>query len=191
MDGSRALNPVATELLFPALLGERFRALPPCVQALHLREGTQHLQGEVEVERGRGWLSRLCCRATRLPPAGAGAIAVEITSAKGSEQWVRRIAGHAMPSRLWAGEGLLCERLGWVTFGFRLDVEREAIVWRVARVSVFGIPLPSSWFADVVAREWEEAGRYRFDVAAAMPVAGLLVRYRGWLRVAVNPHLIH
>lgn len=176
-------DPAAPQLLFPMLLGERFGALPSCVQALHLREGTQHLQGEVEVERGRSWLSQLCAWATRLPPAGSGPIAVEITAEPGSERWIRRIGRHAMPSRLWAGDGLLCERLGLVTFGFRLDVEQEAIVWRVARVRVFGLPLPAAWFDGVVAREWEEAGRYRFDVSAAMPIAGLLVHYRGWLHV--------
>lgn len=183
MDGSGALNPAATQLLFPMLLGERFCALSPCVQTLHLREGTQHLRGEVEVERGRSWLSRLCAWATRLPPAGAGPIVVEITSEPGSERWIRRIAHHAMPSRLWAGNGLLCERLGLVTFGFRLDVEQGAIVWRVVRVCVLGMPLPAAWFDGVIAREWEEAGRYRFDVGAVMPVAGLLVHYRGWLQL--------
>lgn len=171
----------AAPLLFPSLLGERFDALPPVVRALHLHAGAQRLHGEVEVERGTGWLSRLCAWATRLPPAGRGPMEVEIVAMPGSERWTRRVAGHAMPSRLWSRDGLLCERLGLVTFGFRLSVEDAAIVWRVVGVAVFGLRLPARWFEGVAARESARDGRYCFDVAAALPLAGLLVRYRGWL----------
>jgi len=177
------LNLPIAPLLFPSLLGAAFDALPPQVRVLHLHAGTQRLQGEVHVERGESRLSRLCAWATRLPPAGEGPIAVEITALSGEERWTRHVAGHAMPSRLWTHEGLLCERLGLVTFGFRLQVEDDAIVWRVARVRVFGLTLPARWFRDVGARESQQEGHYRFDVAAALPLAGLLVRYRGWLHV--------
>jgi len=177
------LNLPSAPLLFPSLLGAAFETLPPRVRALHLHAGSQRLNGEVEVERGRGWLARLCAWATRLPPAGSGPVVVDIVARPGLEQWARHIAGHAMPSRLWAHEGLLCERLGLVTFAFRLQVEDDAIVWRVARVRVFGLALPARWFRNVGARESQQAERYRFDVAAVLPVAGLLVRYRGWLHV--------
>jgi hypothetical protein len=88
-----------------------------------------------------------------------------------------------MCSRLWAGDGLLCERLGLVTFGFRLGVEQGNLIWRVARVRALGVPLPASMFTQVLAREGEAEGRYTFDVQAALPVIGLLVHYRGWLHV--------
>jgi hypothetical protein len=186
------LNLASGPLLFPLLLDAAFDTLPPRVRALHLHAGTQRLHGEVDVERGKSWLSRLCAWATRLPPAGEGPIAVEITALPGEERWTRHIAGHAMPSRLWARDGLLCERLGLVTFGFRLQVEDDAIVWRVACVRVLGVALPARWFCGVVARESQQGDRYWFDVAAALPLAGLLVRYRGWLHVGAalpaTPH---
>lgn len=169
--------------LFPKLLGAAFDTLPPRVQALHRRGGVQRLDGEVTVERGSGRLARLCAWATRLPPAGRGPIEVEIVAAPHEERWTRHVAGHAMPSRLWAHQGLLCERLGLVTFGFRLHAQDGAIVWRVARVRALGMPLPARWFAGVVARESQRGVDYCFDVAAALPVAGLLVRYRGTLDV--------
>lgn len=169
--------------LFPSLLGARFDALPMQVRALHLRAGVQRLAGEVEVVRGAGWLSRLCAWATRLPPAGCGPIVVEIVAMPANECWTRRIAGHAMQSRLWASDGLLCERLGLVTFGFRLDAEGGVLTWRVERVRALGMPLPARWFEGVLACETVRDGRYAFDVAARLPVAGLLVHYRGQLDV--------
>jgi hypothetical protein len=169
--------------LFAHLLGERFASLHGAVQRLHTRPGLQRWQGEVEVERGHGWLSRLCAWATRLPPAGRGPIMVEIAITPGHEHWTRQVARHAMRSTLWAHEGLLCERLGLVEFGFQLDAAEGVLVWRVARVRALGVSMPVRWFEGVTAREFEADGRYRYDVAARLPLAGLLVHYRGWLDV--------
>ena len=169
--------------LFARLLGGAFDALAPRVRALHLRDGVKRYRGEVEVERGRGWLAALCTRATRLPPAGRGPIEVEIVADATGERWTRHIGGHAMRSRLWGEDGLLCERLGLVTFGFALSARDGAIDWRVVRVRALGLPLSAHWFGAVAAREFDKDGRYRFDVQAALPLAGMLVRYRGWLDV--------
>lgn len=173
------------DVLFRGLLGDAaFDALPPTLRGLHLRRGHAEYRGEVEVTRGVGWLSRLCGWATRLPPAGRGPIRVEIEADAAGECWTRHVGGHAMRSQLWARDGLLNERLGPVDFGFRLDGEDGAIAWTVARVRAFGLlPLPVAWFSQVSARESEADGRYRFEVAAALPLAGPLVRYRGWLAV--------
>lgn len=169
--------------LFARLLGSAFDTLAPRVRTLHLRGGVRRYRGEVDVERGRGWLAAWCIRATRLPPPGRGPIEVEIVTDANGERWTRHIGGHAMRSRLWDADGLLCERLGLVTFAFALSTQDGAIEWRVVRVRALGVPLPARWFGAVAAREFEENGRYCFDVRAALPLAGLLVRYRGWLDV--------
>lgn len=172
--------------LYRQLLGAQFDTLAPSLQALHARDGRHRYHGKVEVERGSGLLSKLCAWATRLPHAGRGPISVEILADAGRERWTRVFAGRAMRSRLWARDGLLCERLGVATFAFRLRVEPSphaggTIVWRVARVRVLGAPLPVAWFTGVHAHEYEGKGRYHFDVVAGLPLAGLLVHYRGWL----------
>lgn len=170
--------------LFQRVLGAEFGTLPLAVGALHAARGHRRYHGQVEVARGANPLARLFAWATRLPPAGQGEVEVEIDANGEGERWTRHIGGHAMPSRLWEQDGLLCEQLGLVRFGFRLTVEESGIVWRVARVNALGLRLPARWFGGVRARESEFDGRYRFDVAAALPVVGLLVRYRGWLDVA-------
>jgi hypothetical protein len=170
--------------LFASLLGDAFDALPSPLRRLHLRTGTARWHGEVEVVRGRSLLALLCGWATRLPPAGTGPIEVEIIADDGREQWTRHIAGHAMRSRLRAVDGLLDERLGLVDFRFRLSSVDHDIVWTVVGVRVLGLlPLPAAWFSQVRARESAEGERYRFEVTAALPLAGPLVHYRGWLEV--------
>lgn len=88
-----------------------------------------------------------------------------------------------MPSRLWWEGGLLREKLGLVRFGFALQEGQGAIIWRVAQVHLFGIPLPARWFGGVQAREFADGDRYHFDVRATLPGVGLLVHYQGWLHV--------
>ncbi len=180
------LPPPAT--LFQRLLAARFDALPPSVRALHQGHGRRRYHGKVEVDRGRGVLARLCAWGARLPRAGRGAIQVDIDADESRERWSREFPGSVMRSRLWMRDQRLCERLGLARLAFDLGVEDlpgtgNAIVWRVASVRVLGLPLPRQWFRGVVAREYERDRRYRFDVAATLPVVGLLVHYRGWLDV--------
>jgi hypothetical protein len=168
---------------FAQVLGPAFDTLPAPVRALHVAQGGHRYHGEVQVERGSGWLSRFVAAATHLPPAGTGPVCVEIMASPLEERWTRFIGGRAMPSRLWREDERLCERLGLATFGFRLEVVDGVIAWRVERVRVFGLSLPARWFTGVGARESADGGRYAFDVWASLPLAGLLVHYRGWLDV--------
>lgn len=178
------MDTAVTQPLFARLLGPAFDTLPAAVRALHMAQGMSRYGGHVVVDRGRGGLSRLMAAATRLPPAGAGPLCVEIDAAPNDERWTRFIGGRAMPSRLWREGDVLCERLGLATFGFRLEIAEQAIVWRAVRVRALGLPLPARWFAGVGARESADgAGRYTFDVWAALPWIGRLVHYRGWLDV--------
>ena len=173
----------ASRLMFPRLLGGAFAKLPASVQALHLRGGLQTLQGKATIRRGSHWLARLCGLVTGLPPAMQDApLRVEIAATPRRETWLRNFDGHRMRSALWKRKGRLCERLGLVTFHFRLSVQKDALVWTVERVRALGLPLPAGWFRGVKAREFERAGRYCFEVAAALPLAGELVHYSGWLK---------
>jgi hypothetical protein len=171
--------------LFVDVLGDAaFSTLPQRVQALHLARGTHNYRGEADVVRGTGILARLCGWVTAQPPAAQGAaLEVEIAATATGERWTRNFAGHPMRSTMWLRDGLLCERLGLVTFGFALGAEDGNLIWRVRHVRALGLPLPSPWFDGVRARESEVAGRYHFDVQARLPLAGLLVHYRGWLDV--------
>ncbi|GMV28447.1 MAG: hypothetical protein AMXMBFR59_05720 [Rhodanobacteraceae bacterium] len=171
-------------LIFPRLLGRALLQAPPTVQALHLRGGARRYHGGVTIERGRNWLARFCALVTGMPPAMRDApLMVDIDATPRRERWTRHFDGHRMTSTMRRRDGRLCERLGLVTFHFRLAAVDGALTWTVERVRALGIPLPVAWFDGVSAREFEENGRYRFDVSAALPLAGKLVHYRGWLDV--------
>jgi len=173
------------DTLFARLLGNAFATLPPRVRKLHLAAGTRRYRGAATVKRGTGWLSRLCGWATGLPAAAPETpIEVEIAAGPHDETWTRNFGARAMRSRLWQGGTLLRERLGLVTFGFALSASAGILRWEVREVRALGLPLPARWFGGVHASESEHDGRYRFDVRAALPLAGELVHYQGWLAVA-------
>lgn len=174
----------STLSLFQQVLGASFDRLPQPVQRIHAHQGLRRYHGHIEIERSSGLLSRLFGWAARLPPAGRGGLVVEVLADRGNEHWTRRIGRHTMRSQLWGAHGLLYERLGLVTFGFRLDADGTALTWTVARVSVLGIVLPASAFRAVQAQESERCGQYNFNVVAALPGIGPLIRYRGRLNVA-------
>ncbi len=176
----------ASTMLFPRLLGDRFTALPASVQVLHCTGGTRNYRGVVTVQRGRGWCSRLCGWATRLPPAARDVpLSVDIAATADSETWTRRFGAHTMRSNLSRDGAKLRERLGLVTFGFSLSVSAGILRWTVCEVRALGLRLPARWFSGVLACESEREGRYWFDVRAALPIIGDLIHYEGWLAV---PH---
>ena len=103
----------------------------------------------------------------------------------GVETWTRIFAGKTMRSRQWQGagrwEGLLCESFGPFTFGLALERGEGKLRLSVRRWAFLGLPLPLLLAPRGDAFEEEQDGRFRFDVAIALPLVGPIVRYRGWL----------
>lgn len=174
----------STPGVFEALLGDALEVLPPTVRRLH-REGERRVyRGSATVTRGSSWLSRVAGTLTGLPPAAEAApLEVTIEPIRTGERWIRRFGAHTMSSTLRASGGLLRERLGPNDFGFEVQGDAGGIRWILRSVRTLGVPLPLAWFRGVAAREFEEDGRYRFTVDAAMPVVGPLIRYDGWLEL--------
>lgn len=180
---SEQASGIDTRTLYQRILGADFERLPASLRELHARGGVRRYAGEAEASRGAGWLSRLCGWIAGLPPAHAGAIEVDIDADRDGETWIRRFGRGAMRSRLRERDGLIHERLGPMAFAFALERVDDGLIWRLRSVRALGVALPLSWFDGMHAREFEQDGRYRFDVRAALPGIGLLVHYRGWLAI--------
>ncbi|WP_101925110.1 DUF4166 domain-containing protein [Luteimonas rhizosphaerae] len=173
-----------TPTLFQTLLGAPFFRLPDAVRALHSTRGEARYAGRVTVVRGTGLLSRLCGRVAGLPRAMADApITVDIVSGATGEVWLRTFGTQKMRSRLRHHDGELRERLGPLQLRFVLHTWDGQIFWNVVGARLLGVvPLPNALFARVRCREREHDERYEFQVEAALPLIGPLVRYEGWLR---------
>lgn len=176
--GTRSVPP-----LWPLLLGAAaLSALPPRVRRLHQDARPCRYAGSVAVERGCGRAARLAAAVLRLPPAGTHALQVEIAADAHGERWSRRFGAVPVTSRLTIRDGRLIERIGIAALGFGLTAAADGLRWRAESLSIAGIALPRRGF-DVAAHEYEQDGRYRFEVTVRLAPFGLLIAYAGSLDV--------
>ena len=171
--------------IYGRAIGPGFDALPTAVRALHETPGRSLWRGEATVEGAAGPLAAAVARIVGFPAAQTACPAEVSIDADGERSiWRRRIGGHAFASVLSKprGSGRISERFGPVSMDLRLIPEGNRLVYRVEGWRLGPIPLPSALAPSTTAHEEVDAqGRFVFDVEICLPLAGRLVRYRGWL----------
>lgn len=168
--------------LYRRLLGERFETLPARVRDLHDVTGKAVWAGRADVERGRSPPNRLVATLFGLPPAGRDqALRVTFEAVGGKEIWTRTFGTAVFRSVQYERSGLLNERVGPSTFAFALETSADGMALKLQSVRFLGMPLPRLLAPSVFTFESERDGRYRFEVEAALPLLGRIVRYAGWL----------
>jgi hypothetical protein len=170
--------------LYARLLGPGFDRLPPAVRTLHDIAGHAGAEGEGRVVRGKGRLARMVAAAVRFPPQGNWPLHVDFREQGGAETWTRDFGGHRFSSTLSQSGERLVERFGPLRFAFDLPSGPQGLEMRLRSWSAFHVPLPRALAPRIRAREWEEQGRFRFDVRVALPLVGEVVHYSGWLAPA-------
>jgi hypothetical protein len=143
--------------------------------------------GIATVERGTGSLSRLVAAVMGFPKAGQDVpMRVDFERGGCGEVWRREFAGKGFSSTQEEGRGrferLLCERFGPFAFGLALVLDGRKLRLVVRCWSAFGVPLPLALAPRGEAFESAEDDRFNFHVEIGLPLIGLIVRYRGWLK---------
>ena len=167
--------------LYARVMGPAFGRLPPMVRRLHWVCGDAGSAGEGTVSRGRHGIARLIAAAMRFPPDGTVPLHVAFAEHNGAERWTRDFGGHQFSSELSEHGSWIVERFGAMRFAFALPSGAHGLEMCLKRWSWLRIPLPLMFAPRSRAREWEEAGRFRFDVRIAVPLVGEVVHYSGWL----------
>lgn len=172
--------------LYRRILGNAFEMLPEPIRAMHDVTADMTARGIAEIERGRSLPARIAAQLFGFPKAGKDVpVEVRFRIAGGRETWERVFAGRAFSSVQSEGtgrfDGLLAERFGPLSFGLALVVDDRKLWLVVRRWTFLGIPLPLALAPRSRAHESAEGGRFHFHVEIALPLIGLIVRYRGWL----------
>jgi len=168
--------------LYRRVLGPRFGLLPRRVRELHDLEAASQWAGMANVERGRSRLSRLAAWIAGLPPEGRDqALCVTFEPVGANEIWKRRFGKMGFRSVQYERRGFLCERAGPATFVFTPVASANGLALRLDGFRLLGLPLPHLLHPSVRTWECEREGRYQFEVEARLPLAGLIIRYGGWL----------
>ncbi|MCW0197298.1 SDR family oxidoreductase [Sphingopyxis sp.] len=178
--------------IYRRILGTAFDQLPPRVRALHDSMAPRAWSGEARVERGRGLLARLAAAIVGFPKAAdAVPVTVTFTPEGTAERWTRNFGGKSFASLQSAGTGrndyLLVERFGPAAFAMALVVDGGRLRLVPRRWTLFGLPMPRALMPGGPSFETEIDGKFHFNVEIRLPLAGLVVAYRGMLEPRQYP----
>ena len=173
-------------VLFRRLLGKRFDALPPLVRAVHGAETPTRFTGRAIARAGRSLPAQLTRLMLGLPVSGKSEATVDLTPDAHGETWKRQFGAAEFSSRLVATDrlGIFEEQFGPIRFLFDLQPTKTGVIWSLIGWRLLSLPLPLWLGPKVHARADEVDGRYRFRVAVAHSLAGLMFAYRGDLTEA-------
>lgn len=172
--------------LYRRVLGDGFDKLPEVTRRLHRGRPAIVASGEALVAPADGALGRFVARRFGLPQIdGRVPLKVVIESRDGREHWTRFFDDVPTRSVMSAAPGgLIEERFGPLAVRMRLTARGDGLDMAPVSATWHGIPLPRSLLPRIKAEERvDEGGRHRFDVEIAVPLAGRLVAYRGYLEV--------
>ena len=136
------------------------------------------------VTRGPTLWARLIAAVFRFPAAiDQTPVQVTMTPTADGEIWVRQFGTSTFQSQLRLTAGKMTERFGPFTFDLDLHVADDALHFPVTAGRLGPLPMPR-WALPVShAREYDQDGRFYFDVALHAPLTGaLMVHYKGWLQ---------
>lgn len=200
-DLENGLAPLSTEAcftekvaqpLFHIAFKDDFQKLPDPVIDLHTVFETRHWTGRARVERGKSFLSHIAGMVAGFPPP-SNDVAVRVTMQVTSEgeRWTRTFGDKRFRSLLSrkrkAGKGVIHERFGLLTFEIALNLSDGRLNYPVCKGWCLGIPLPAFLLPKSETAEFvDEHDRVSFDVSVSLPIAGHVVRYRGWLEPATD-----
>jgi hypothetical protein len=167
---------------YEAVLGQAFASLHAHVRRAHVPP--LHAEGTMDVEHGRGWLTRPMIWLMNLPPAGARQPVRLDGAMDGSELvWTRCIGGCVRRTRQRAIGSRIVERSGLGRISFDLVGKGGALLYHQASMNVAGVPLPSSLRPRVGAMV--SATTEGWSVMVAVEWRGqILCRYAGTLRAS-------
>ncbi len=174
--------------LYKRLLGPKFYALPPEIQAMHNVQGRLQAEGVSRIERGGNILVRVIAALFGFPRPGEN-VPVRVTFTQDGERevWQRNFAGNKLRTtqELGCGKyaGYLIEWFGPLSFVLAVPSGPDGLRLEPRGMRFLGLPLPAFLWPRINARETVVDGKFAFDVVLDLPLIGRLIRYQGTLRL--------
>ena len=173
--------------LYRQVMGSDFELLAPELQAFHSMNGTVRMLGRCSVQGPHTSLGKLLGVIFALPRTTVEtSLAFDLSADARQEIWKRHFPNRLMTSRMRVRNGVLVERLGPANLHFELKVDDCKLVMQLKGISFAGIRCPQFLVPSVVAEETASPGKLHFNVAARLPVIGLLVAYKGFLHITAH-----
>jgi hypothetical protein len=173
--------------LYRQVMGRDFESLAPELQTFHSMRGNVRLLGQCTVSGPHTSIGKLLGALFALPKTSAETLlAFDLSADARQETWKRHFPNRLMTSRMRVVNGVLVERLGPADLHFELRSDGAKLIMLLKKISIAGIRCPQFLVPSVVAEETASPGKLHFNVAAQLPVVGLLVAYKGFLHITVH-----
>lgn len=177
-----------TAPLFQRALGRDWHALPEPVQKMHELSARRIARGTASVERGNNLVATLIADLFGFPKTSRR-VPVEVTFEpdRNGEIWTRRFGAAAFRTRLHLADvsdnatALIIESFGPLSFTLALKLEDNRLYLAPVAWRLIGIPLPMGLAPYGNSYEFAEGEKFAFNIEIAIPIFGLIVRYRGTL----------
>jgi Domain of unknown function (DUF4166) len=179
--------------LYEKLLGANLAQLAAPIRRLHSADPQVFAHGRLRVARAAAVRARLIAWALRLPPANDAASAtLAIVANADGERWLRRFERRRLDTRQFVDGAVLVERFGLLELRFAVEPCAGGLAFRQLGASLragsFRLPLPRACAPVVDARERPAGDEcVAVDVRVTMPWAGMVLSYRGEMRIEVRP----
>jgi len=179
------MNPLTS--IYQSALGDKFHELPYELKQFHGTLGYHTFEGRCVIEGPKTRVARMLAKILQLPDASAEApLLFHLQMARTWEQWERHFPSRVMRSLLEYNGKFLVESLGPSKLFFEPIFADGKLSLNLKRMTFCGVPCPRWLFPRVKADETGSGGVLHFDVAAAVPLIGQLVAYKGYLKVATS-----
>jgi hypothetical protein len=174
--------------LYAQLLGDAWQDLNEEVRMLHSTSECDLVQGTFDVRRGRNPLLRAIQPLVPLPRGGeAVPLILTIVPRGESEVWRRIFDGRCLGSVISQMTGFLVECFGPMEVRYYLRVVDGSLLYEqistALRAGPLRVCLPRFFSPAIRAQEHADGGQVTVDVQVTHPLLGLLVSYRGRVRV--------
>jgi hypothetical protein len=176
-----------TNSLYRQVLGNDFELLARELQIFHGTTGRIKLSGRCSVTGPQTLLGKLMGWVFALPKTTEETgLLFELDADTMQETWRRHFPNRLMISRMRVVAGTLVERLGPIDLHFGLRAGEGKLAMLLQGISVGGIRCPKFLVPSVLAEETASPGKLHFNVAAQLPIVGLLVAYQGFLNIDLD-----
>ncbi|MEO6921422.1 MAG: DUF4166 domain-containing protein [Collimonas sp.] len=168
--------------LYRQAMADDFHSLAPELQLFHSLAGQVTLPGRCTIKGPQTAIGRLFGKVFSLPEATAETdFRFELDADSRQETWRRHFPGRTMLSQMHIRSGGLVERLGPVDLHFQLSARQGQLHMVIQRITFCGISCPKFLLPAVLAEETGADGKLHFNVAATLPLVGILAEYWGYL----------
>lgn len=172
--------------VFEAVAGQAFDAPPAVLQDFHSQTGPHHWSGRASAKSAQNPVAKLVAKCVGLNlKTGDWPLEVHVTPDDKGEIWERRFGPHIFKSRFAGGTGknerLITEQFGIAIIGLAVVIKDGKMHLIPRRTSVLGISVPKFLLPREDSYEYEDNGKFHFNVNVRLPFIGHIDHYHGVL----------